>query len=184
MFKPSSKNGDGNPSACEYSAHTASSAGQPLSYAEFVVQSKRQAPPPATGVPERGALPRPAVAGEAARPEPDSRGESSGDPIGSTEPAKPQGKAAEAETRAPLEEEQRGGHRSEAGTNNAPKPLGTGSSVVVSLRQVRISCQNGEAIFLPRFKLSVFNFEVLLKCFHSCGALNCESVTVLCYFTL
>ena len=140
LFKPS-KNSDGNPSVCELTAHT--SAGKPLSYAEFVVQSKRQAPQQATDLPERMAM-----GGEVAREahgEPDSRVGSSGDPMGSTEPAKPQGKAGEAEPQAPLEgvlrgeQEQRGGQKSESGPNSTPKLVGTGSSIIVSPRQVRIS---------------------------------------------
>ncbi|KAG5833758.1 hypothetical protein ANANG_G00279270 [Anguilla anguilla] len=144
LFKPSSKNSVGNPSACESNEPTAPSAGQPLSYAEFIVQSKRQVPPQATGLPERGGAPGAGVGGQVAREEhgePDSRGGSSGDPLGSTEPAKPQGKAAEAEPQAPLEEalqgqeEQGGGHRSETAPSSVPKMLGTGNSIIVSPRQ-------------------------------------------------
>ncbi|KAJ8350189.1 hypothetical protein SKAU_G00253190 [Synaphobranchus kaupii] len=144
LFKPSTKNSEGNPSACESTASTAPSAGQPLSYAEFIVQNKQQVPQQTTSLPERGAVPRAGVGGQAAREEhgePDSRGGSTGNHVGSTEPAKPQGKPDEAEPQAPLqealqgEEEQGGGHRSETGTNSTPKLLGSGSSIIVSPRQ-------------------------------------------------
>ncbi|KAJ8255557.1 hypothetical protein COCON_G00194210 [Conger conger] len=45
LFKPSSKSSEGNPSVGESTAHAASSVGQPLSYAEFVVQSKQPVKP-------------------------------------------------------------------------------------------------------------------------------------------
>ncbi|KAJ8371434.1 hypothetical protein AAFF_G00310670 [Aldrovandia affinis] len=145
LFKPSSKGSEGTQSACETAAPpTAQPAGQPLSYAEFVVQSKRQAPEQAASLPQRGGPAGAGPVGEGAGTL--HRGLDSGDPACATETEKPLGVAAEGGPPgcgppAPLKEtlwreaEQAGGQRSEVGPSSTSKTLGTGSSIIVSPRQ-------------------------------------------------
>ncbi|KAJ8252969.1 hypothetical protein GJAV_G00207720 [Gymnothorax javanicus] len=139
LFKP--KSGDGS-SACESTAITAPPTGQPLSYAEFVVQNKRQAPQAALGLPENEVLT--GAGREVAREEqagPDTRGGHAGPPVGPVVPAKPHGNGAEAETRLLQEESSQdeegpgGDKKSEVGPLSVPKMLGTGNSIIVSPRQ-------------------------------------------------
>ncbi|KAG7467304.1 hypothetical protein MATL_G00151920 [Megalops atlanticus] len=149
LFKPSTKSSEGNPSSCESETQPAPHpAGQPLSYADFVVQSKRHAPQQNAPLPQRAGLGGPCSGGEVARVGPGERvaGGGSGGQVCSTGTLKPQNETTGAETSSCIppapqveslqgEEEQGAGQRSDSGSSSAPKPAGTGNSIIVSPRQ-------------------------------------------------
>ncbi|KAI1899082.1 hypothetical protein AGOR_G00057820 [Albula goreensis] len=132
LFKPSSVGADGIRSAECVSQPVPSSAGQSLSYAEFIIQSKQaaaqhSAPPPV----------EPSVGlGYGGR---DSG--ASGDPHGGAakggspncEPSPPQEEVPQAGVEPGAEPG--GGQRSEVGLISATKLLGSGNSIIVSPRQ-------------------------------------------------
>ncbi|KAG9333424.1 hypothetical protein JZ751_012684 [Albula glossodonta] len=128
LFKPSSVGADGIPSAESVAQSASSSAGQSLSYAEFIIQSKQaaaqhSAPPPmepSVGLGYGGQ-------DSGASGEPHGGAAKVGSP--NCEPPPPQEEVPQAGA------EPGGGRRSEVGLISATKPLGSGNSIIVSPRQ-------------------------------------------------